>query len=109
MSLEKITDKILAEAEQEVKNLVEDAEREAAQIISEAEEKAQAILKDAEDRGHEEREKIIEGRNSVINVDIRKITLEEKQKVLHEAFDAAGVDFEEHKRELQSEVAKILF
>ena len=109
MSLEKITDKILAEAEAEVNDLIKAAEEEAAKILEDANEKAKAILEDAENRGHEEREKIIEGRNSVINVDIRKIKLEEKQKVLHEAFDAAGVDFEEHKRELQGEVAKILF
>ena len=109
MSLEKITEKILAEAETEKSSLLEEARLEAERILAEADAKAQAITDDAEKRGHEEREKIIEGRNSVINVDIRKIKLEKKQEVLHEAFEKAGVDYEEHKRELSSEVAKILF
>ncbi len=109
MSLEKITDKILSEAEETKRDLLKAAHDEAEQILAEAKEEAQKILDDAETRGHMEREKIIGARNAVINVDVRKLMLEKKQQVLRETFEKAGVDFEEYKRELQAKVADILF
>ena len=109
MSLEKITDKILSEAKAESEKIIDEAKAEAEKIRSEADEKIREILEDAENRGQSEREKIIDGRNSVINVDIRKLMLAKRQEVLQETFKKAGVDFDENKRELQSEVAKILF
>jgi len=109
MSLEKITNAILAEAEKEKDDLLIKAKEEADRILKEAKAKAQEITDASERDGQEEREKIIDGRNSVINVEIRKITLQKKQEVLRETFEKAGVDFEEHKRDLQQEVAKILF
>lgn len=109
MSLEKITEKILSEAKAESDKILDAAKAEAEQISAGAEEKIREILEDVENRGQREREKIIDGRNSVINVDIRKLMLAKRQEVLRETFKMAGADFEENKRELQSEVAKILF
>ncbi len=109
MSLEKITDKILTEAREESDKILSAAKAEADKITAEAEEKVQELLNDAETRGQMEREKTIDGRNSVINVDVRKLMLAKRQEVLQETFKKAGADFEENKRELQSEVAKILF
>lgn len=109
MSLEKITDRILSEANEAKDDLLKEAHAEVERILEEANAKAKEIMEDAETRGHIEREKTIGARNAVIKVDIRKLMLQKKQTVLQETFKKAGVDFEENKRELQSEVAKILF
>lgn len=109
MSLEKITGRIIDEANAEKDEILREAREQADAIITEANTKAMAILDDAETRGHEEREKTIAARNAVINVDVRKLMLAKKQQVLKETFDKAGVDFEENKRDLQSGVAQILF
>lgn len=109
MSLEKITDEILGEAKLERENLLKDAQAQADEIIKEANLKAEKMINDAKEKGRDEKEKIIERRRVIVNVDKRKLLLEKKQEVLRDTFEKAGVDYEENKRELASEVAKILF
>ena len=109
MSLDKITNEILAEANLEKEKLINEAKAQADEIIKEANMKAEKMINDAKDKGREEKEKIIERRRVIVNVDKRKLLLEKKQEVLKNTYEKAGVSYEENKRELASEVAKILF
>lgn len=109
MSLEKITNEILGEAENIKEELLKNANEEAEKIINEAKEKADRMIENAKLNGRDEKEKIVERRRVIVNVDKRKLMLEKKQEVLKNTFEKAGVDYEENKRELASEVAKILF
>lgn len=109
MSLEKITNEILEEAKLERENLLNDAQAQADEIIKEARTKAEKMINDAKEMGRSEKEKIIERRRVIVNVDKRKLLLEKKQEILKDTFEKAGVSYEENKRELASEVAKILF
>lgn len=109
MSLEKITNEILEEANLEKESLLKDAQAQADEIIKEANLKAEKMINDAKETGKLEKEKIIERRRVIVNVDKRKLFLEKKQEILRDTFEKAGVSYEENKRELASEVAKILF
>lgn len=109
MSLEKITNEILGEANLEKEKLLKEAQTEADAIIAKAKEEAKQMIDDAKKRGKEEKEKIVERRKVIANVDRNKLLLAKKQEVLQQTFEMAGVNYEDNKRELSSEVAKILF
>lgn len=89
MSIEKITSKIISDAEGTAKVTLDEANAQCDAILAEAESKAEQILKAAEERGLEEKEKLISRRKSVADIDGRKIILEEKQKLIAECFDRA--------------------
>lgn len=87
MSIEKITQTILAEAEEQQKAALEEAQAKCDQIIEEARKKAEAHMEAMVKKGHEEKEKIILRRRSVAAIDRKKVLLEKKQKVINECFD----------------------
>lgn len=109
MSLEKITNEILSEANLEKEKLLESAKAEASEIIAKAKEEAQKMIDEAKQNGTLEKEKIVERRKVIANVDRNKLILAKKQEVLQATFEKAGVSYEDNKRELSAEVAKILF
>lgn len=89
MSIEKITDKIIRDAE-EVKSLkLEDAKNQCDRILSEARAKADKMIEDMRTSGLDEKAKIIERRKSVSDIDSRKVQLGKKQELLDGCFDAA--------------------
>lgn len=89
MSIEKITSKILSDAEEQAKVTLDEAKAAGDAILAEAEEKAAVILKQAEEKGFAEKEKLISRRRSVADIDGRKLILEEKQKLIGRCFDKA--------------------
>lgn len=89
MSIEKITSKIIRDAEEAAKITMDRAKAESDAILKEAEAKADEILKQAEAKGQEEKQKLISRRKSVADIDGRKMMLEEKQKLISACFDKA--------------------
>lgn len=90
MSIEKITSKIISDAEESAKVTLAEARAKADGILAEAEAKAEEILDAAGKRGAEEKEKLISRKKSVADIDSRKMILEEKQKLIAECFDRAA-------------------
>ncbi len=86
MGIEKITDRITAEAEAAYDEAVKSAREEASSILAEANSKAEKILADALQRGQLEKENIIKYRKSVADIDAGKILLQKKQEILSECF-----------------------
>ena len=84
MGIEKITDRITAEAEAAYDEAVKSAREEASSILAEANSKAEKILADALQRGQLEKENIIKYRKSVADIDAGKILLQKKQEILFE-------------------------
>lgn len=89
MSIEKITSKIISDAESEAKITLDQAKNQCDGILAEAEEKAASILKEAEKSGLSEKEKLIARRKSVVDIDGRKMILEAKQALIADCFDKA--------------------
>lgn len=89
MSIEKITSKIIGDAQAEARAALEQAQAEGAEILSEAKAEADRILSRAEADGRSEKEKLISRRRAVADIDGRKIVLEEKQKLIADCFDRA--------------------
>ncbi len=89
MSIEKITSKIISDAEDTAKVTLDEAKGLCGEIIAEAEKKAASILENAEKRGLEEKEKLIARRKAVADIDGRKLILEAKQKLIAESFEKA--------------------
>lgn len=89
MSIEKITSKILSDAENQSKILLDDAKSQADGIIAEATQKADEIVEKAQQNGAEEKKKLISRRKAVADIDGRKIVLQEKQQLIGECFDKA--------------------
>lgn len=89
MSIEKITSKIISDAEAKAKVTLDAAKAECDGILAEAQTKADELVKKAEAEGLDEKEKLISRRKAVAEIDGRKIILEEKQKLISECFDKA--------------------
>lgn len=89
MSIEKITSKIISDAESIAKVTLDEANAECDAILARADSKAEQILREAGERGQDEKEKLISRRKAVADIDGRKIILEEKQKLIAECFDQA--------------------
>ena len=89
MSIEKITSKILGEAEAERDVVLAEARSQSDAVLAEAEKKAAMLLADAEQRGEIEKEKIITRRRSVTDIDCRKVFLAKKQEILEACFARA--------------------
>ena len=90
MSIEKITSKIISDAEAEAKVTLDESREKCEAIIAEAEAKAAQMIKDAEINGQADREKLIARRNSVADIDGRKLILHEKQKYIRSCFEKTG-------------------
>lgn len=89
MSIEKITSKIISDAENAAKVTLDEAKAEGDAIIAKAEAEVAQILKQAEETGLAEKEKMVTRRKSVADIDGRKMILEEKQKLIQQCFDGA--------------------
>ena len=89
MSIEKITSKILGEAEEDKKVVLADAQREASAIVTAAKVEADAYLAEEEARGLDIKEKTISRRKSVADIDCRKLVLQKKQELIDKCFNMA--------------------
>lgn len=89
MSIEKITSRILGEAEAERDILLAEAKAQSDAVLAEAEKQAAALLAEAERKGEIEKEKIITRRRSVADIDCRKVFLAKKQEILADCFQKA--------------------
>lgn len=87
MSIEKITSKIISDAETEAKVTLDGTKQKCEAILAEAGVKAAQIIKDAEENGCADKEKLINRRKSVADIDGRKLILNEKQKYIAECFE----------------------
>ena len=89
MSIEKITSKILGEAEEDKKVVLAEAQRKAQEILDAAKEEAGLFLANEEARGLEDKEKTISRRKSVADIDCRKLVLHKKQELIEACFNKA--------------------
>lgn len=89
MSIEKITSKIMNDAESSARVILERAQSESDAILAEADGRAARLVSQAKEKGMSEKEKLIKRKKSVADIDGRKIILEEKQKLISECFDKA--------------------
>lgn len=89
MSIEKITSKILGEAEEDKKVVLADAQREASAIVMSAKAEADAFLAKEEANALDNKEKTISRRKSVADIDSRKLVLQKKQELINDCFDKA--------------------
>ena len=90
MSIEKITSKILAQAEELKDQVMAEAKEKSDGVLAEAEVKAAELVKESQERGLEEKEKIISRRKSVAEIDSRKVVLAKKQEIIAETFEKAA-------------------
>ncbi|MGI6190244.1 MAG: V-type ATP synthase subunit E [Eubacterium sp.] len=90
MSIEKITSKIIEDAEMQARSIAEDAQKQADEIVSRAQQEADQKVKDAEQRGKEDKLKVISRRQSVADIDSRKLLLQTKQEKLNACFSKAA-------------------
>jgi len=89
MSIEKITSKILDEAEGIRKEALAETDKKCDAIIAEAKMKAQKIVDEMTLKGQEEKEKIVLRKKSVASIDSRKIILSKKQEIINSCFNDA--------------------
>ena len=89
MSIEKITEVILADAEKTAKATLDKAEAESREIIAVAEKKAEKLIEETGVKGIDEKEKLISRKKAVAEIDGRKIILEAKQQLISECFEKA--------------------
>ncbi|ASS41047.1 hypothetical protein AXF21_03495 [Eubacterium minutum ATCC 700079] len=101
MGVEKITSKILGEAESTAKDMLRESEATCRELLEDAETRAQEMIRTAEKESDAERRKIVKRSVSVAEIDGRKILLEAKQKLIGDCFDRAvekivGMDTERY-------------
>ena len=89
MSIEKLTEKILSEAQEYADSAVAEAEIEGKELTSKAKEKANKILSDVQDKINIETKKVFNRRNSLARLETRKMILQAKQDAVNECFDKA--------------------
>ena len=82
MGIEKITDRIAAEAKADYAAVVGSAKQEARSILADAKAAAEKILADAEESGRTEKEKAVKYGKSAADIDAGKIILKKKQELL---------------------------
>ena len=92
MSIEKITSKIISEAQELRDKTLSEAAAQSDAVLAEAQKKAQEMIEDSRKRGVEEKEKIISRRKSVADIDCRKVFLAKKQELIGQCFDRAVDD-----------------
>ena len=82
MSIEKITSKIIGDAEKEAETVLMQSKSQCDAILAEAQAKAEEIIAKAEEEGEKEKEKLIFRKKAVADIDGRKLLLVEKQNAL---------------------------
>ncbi len=89
MSIEKITAKIMEDAERQADEILGQARKQSDTALRQAKERAREILAEGEKNGQREMEKIISQRRSVADIDTRKRILEEKRALMEGCFSQA--------------------
>lgn len=89
MGIEKITSKIISDAENSANLILEEAEKSSESILDEAREKAESIVADAKARGEADKEVSVKRRASVADIDGRKLLLQKKQDLIEDCFAKA--------------------
>ncbi len=89
MSIEKITSKIISDAEQQACLILGEAKTQCDEILADAEKQAAAILEEGQARGLLEKEKRVQRRKAVADIDGRKLVLETKQQMIAACFEKA--------------------
>ncbi len=89
MSIEKITSKILGEAEEDKKVVLAEAQEKVNAILASAKVEAESFLASEEARGLDIKEKTISRRKSVADIDCRKLVLQKKQELIDDCFNKA--------------------
>ena len=92
MSIEKITSKIISEAQELRDKTLSEAAAQSDAVLAEARKKAEDMVEDSRKRGVEEKDKIISRRKSVADIDCRKVFLAKKQELIGQCFDRAVDD-----------------
>ena len=89
MSTEKITERILCDANAEAEAIVAEAESKAAKLVEEATVRAEQIRAETEAEVVEKRKSILEKRAAAARLDSSKILLREKRRVIDAIYDEA--------------------
>ncbi len=89
MSMQKVVERILSDAEAEARAIVEEAEAKAAKLLADASARAEAERKTAETEAKERRNSILEKRAADARLDGAKLLLGEKRKVVATVYDEA--------------------
>ena len=89
MSIEKITSKIVGDAEEKKKAVLAEAMGKADEILAAAREEADAFVASETARGQQMKETLIERHGSVAAIDCRKLVLAQKQELLESCFAQA--------------------
>ena len=89
MSVEKLTERILADATAEAESIVAEAQAKAEKITAEAMARAEALKTETEAEMAEKRKSILEKRAAAARLDSAKILLREKRRVLDAIYDEA--------------------
>lgn len=89
MSIEKITEKILSEAQGYADNAVAEARKQEEEIIAKAQADANKILLNVQNKIKAESEKVFSRRNSLAQLETRKMLLKAKQDAVNECFERA--------------------
>ena len=93
MSIEKITSKIIGDAEEKKKAVLAEAKEKADEILAAAQAEAEAYLAAETERGEAAKATLISRHKSVADIDCRKIVLAQKQEVLESCFAEAVAAF----------------
>ncbi len=89
MSIEKITEKIISEAQEYADNAVAEARKQEEEIINKALEDADKILLNVQNNIKDESDKVFSRRNSLAQLETRKMILQAKQDAVNECFERA--------------------
>lgn len=89
MSIEKITSKILEDANLEAQDIINKANKKKEILLNAARESAEHSAIMAKEKGKKEKEKIISQKKSVADIDSRKMMLETKQSMIESCFKRA--------------------
>ena len=99
MSIEKITAKIISDAEGEALVIRKENQQQCDAVRREAEEKARQIAENARKDGEKEKEKLILRSKAAADIDGRKLILQEKQRLIAECFAQAETQIRAMDRE----------
>ena len=90
MSIEKITSKIVGDAEEKKKAVLAEAGAKADEILAAAKKEADDFVASETARGQKMKETLIERHGSVAAIDCRKLVLAQKQELLEDCFAQAA-------------------
>ncbi len=97
--VEKLTKRIISDAEQEARKIIDEGKAEADRIVTDAKAEAQKILAKAKERADAEAKEHIRRAVSLRELEARKAILGEKGKLMEEAFEKAIEELRRRDRE----------